>query len=103
MFNKIVGQSCITQEIREVIFGVNVENVTEPGYFRPSIFAYNPDYKIPYDTNFFNDPLIWGHGNDGIIVNDGSAGQRNYMRNLDAILGILVRPKGNPERKRNNS
>jgi hypothetical protein len=74
VFSKIVGQSCITKEIREVIFGVNVENVVEPGYVRPSIFAYDPNIKLQFDSSYFNDPQVWGQGNEGIIVNDGSSG-----------------------------
>jgi len=66
----------------------------EPGYVRPSIFANDPTIKLEFDSSYFNDPQVWGQGNEGIIVNDGSSGQRNFTRNLDAIMGILVRPRG---------
>jgi len=58
------------------------------------VFAVDPKCKLEFDESYFNDNAIWGHGNDTIIVSDGSYGQRNFRRNLDAILGILVRPRG---------
>jgi hypothetical protein len=87
VYTKIVGRSCMVKEICEVFFCLDMEQASsDPDYHRKSIFQIDKTYKPPFDQSYFN--------NNDIIVSDASFGQRNYQRNLDALLAVLIR-KGN--------
>ena len=58
-----------------------------PQYKRHSIFEVDASLKAEFDKSYFN--------NNEMIVNDVSFGQRNYKRNLDGILDVLVKPRQN--------
>lgn len=85
VFCKIVGRSCMIHEICEVMFCLDMDKTCDPGYKRQSIFEVRKEVKGTFDQSYFN--------NNEIIVNDVSFGQRNYRRNLDAILGVLINKK----------
>ena len=73
-------------EICEVMFCLDMEKAScDPHYQRRSIFEVRKDIKGKFDQTYFN--------NNEIIVSDVSFGQRNYRRNLDAILGVLIKNK----------
>jgi hypothetical protein len=72
-------------EICEVIFCLDMEKTSDPDYKRESIFEVRKEVIGTFDQSYFN--------NNEIIVNDVSFGQRNYRRNLDAILGVLTKTK----------
>ena len=74
------------KEICDVVFGLDIDKVTnDPQYKRQSIFEVDTSLVAQFDQSYFN--------NNEMIVNDVSFGQRNYKRNLDGILDVLVKPR----------
>jgi hypothetical protein len=93
IFCKIVGRSCIIKEICDVMFCLDMEQASnDPDYKRESIFEVRKDMSPGFDHTYFN--------NNDIIVSDVSFGQRNYKRNLDAILGVLIKGKHRETKKK---
>ena len=76
------------KEICDVMFCLDIEKASnDPQYKRHSIFEVDESLKAEFDQSYFN--------NNEMIVNDVSFGQRNYKRNLDGILDVLVKPRQN--------
>ena len=74
------------REICDVMFCLDIDKTTnDPEYKRKSIFEIDPKIEAKFDQTYFN--------NNEMIVNDVSFGQRNYKRNLDGILDVLVKPR----------
>lgn len=116
MFCKVVGRSIMIEELRENIFGTWLESkdsgktvkkelsykkVSQPStksqkkeeevFTRsPSIFQEDGQYAFDFDYYF----------KDVKLKDDCSFGQRNYERNLDALLTSLVKRKEKPAGKK---
>jgi len=115
VFCKVVGRSCIIDELRENIFGTFLESkdqqkalmaltnkkssmsmsikkkIEEEVHERtPSIFKLDESIKVEHDHYF----------KDVKLVDDCSMGQRNYERNLDALLAALLKKKEKPAGKK---
>lgn len=113
VYCKIVGKSCIIDELRENLFGTWLESQDaqkQQGY--PKGRKTGVDRKKKVEDEVFNrtscifkpDPAIkfeHSHYFDDVkLVDDCSLGQRNYERNLDALLAALLKKKEKPTGKK---
>ena len=112
VFCKVVGRSCIIEELRENIFGTWLESkdtkqVAPPGtrkviglpkkkvedeVFERSPSIFKPDESLRFDYDYYFE--------DVKLMDDCSYGQRNYERNLDALLAVLLKKKEKPTGKK---
>lgn len=112
VFCKVVGKSCIIDELRENLFGTWLESQdaqkqgnnkgrkigidrkkkVEDEVFNRTSFIFKPDPSIKFEHSHYFD--------DVKLVDDCSLGQRNYERNLEALLANLLKKKEKQQGKK---
>ena len=104
IFTKIVGRSCIIEELREGIFGTWMWDKNKDKKGQKSAPTKTEKKEEPELTGTRSESIFkvdnkmdFKHGhlfnNITLVMDEVSYGQRNYERNLEALLGIILKTK----------
>ena len=83
LFSKIVGKSCLIDQLRSDIFGCPRPRDPKTDIELPNVFSL--DEEIQYDSD--DERVYMFKGVD--VVEDVSYGQRGYLRNQEALMAKM--------------